>query len=82
MRKALNNDAGCENFYVLRESSKVVKLSTILFEENNKIGRLFDADVLIKGKLHFHAKSSNTLVAAAIYAIALLKSVLDHGDTQ
>ncbi|MCT0192334.1 citrate lyase holo-[acyl-carrier protein] synthase [Lactobacillus helveticus] len=48
--KALNNDAGCENFYVLRESSKVVKLSTILFEENNKIGRLFDADVLIKGK--------------------------------
>ena len=25
--KALNNDAGCENFYVLRESSKVVKLS-------------------------------------------------------
>ncbi len=34
----------------MRESSKVVKLSTILFEENNKIGRLFDADVLIKGK--------------------------------
>lgn len=57
--KALNNDAGCENFYVLLESSKMVKLSTISFEENSSVGRLFDADVLVKGKPAISRKELN-----------------------
>lgn len=57
--KALNNDAGCENFYILQESSKQVKLSTISFEENSPIGRLFDADVLVKGQPAISRKELN-----------------------
>ena len=57
--KALNIDAGCENFYILQESSKKVKLSTISFEENSSVGRLFDADVLVKGRPAISRKELN-----------------------
>ena len=57
--KALNIDAGCEKFYILQESSKKVKLSTISFEENSSVGRLFDADVLVKGRPAISRKELN-----------------------
>ncbi|EEU19939.1 citrate lyase holo-[acyl-carrier protein] synthase [Lactobacillus crispatus] len=46
----LNDDSGCENFYVLSLSIEKVKRSTIDFENQISLGRLFDADVLVKNK--------------------------------
>lgn len=46
--KALNEDSGCEKFYVLSLPAIQVKRSTIDFEEHTPLGRLFDADVLVK----------------------------------
>lgn len=43
-----NEDSGSENFYVLNENAKEVKLTCIDFEDRSSIGRLFDADVLVK----------------------------------
>lgn len=46
-----NEDTGCENFYVLDLPIKTVKLSTIAFEDTTPLGRLFDADVLVKDQV-------------------------------
>ena len=46
--KALNEDSGCEKFYVLSLPAIQVKRSTIDFEDYTPLGRLFDADVLVK----------------------------------
>lgn len=46
--KALDEDSGCENFYILQLPIKQVKESTIAFEDHTHLGRLFDADVLVK----------------------------------
>lgn len=46
----LNDDSGCENFYVLSLPIEKVKHSTIDFEDQTPLGRLFDADVLVKSK--------------------------------
>ncbi|MDF7682742.1 citrate lyase holo-[acyl-carrier protein] synthase [Lactobacillus sp. ESL0679] len=43
-----DNPSGCENFYLLNANAKDVKQVTITFEDENRLGRLFDADVLIK----------------------------------
>lgn len=43
-----NEDTGAENFYVINKSPEEVKLTCIDFEDHSSIGRLFDADVLIK----------------------------------
>ncbi len=45
-----NEDSGTENFYVIDEDIKDVKLICINFEDKTDLGRLFDADVLIKDK--------------------------------
>lgn len=45
-----DEDTGAEVFYVLAENSKKVKLACIDFEDHSPIGRLFDADVLIKNQ--------------------------------
>lgn len=47
---SLDNDAGCENFYILNLPIKQVKMSTIEFEDQIPLGRLFDADVLNENK--------------------------------
>lgn len=47
---SLDEDTGCENFYVLNLPVKVIKQTTIAFEDQTKLGRLFDADVLVKDK--------------------------------
>lgn len=44
-----HRDTGAENFYILPAQAKKVKLVCIDFEDNSPLGRLFDADVLIKG---------------------------------
>lgn len=41
---------GCESFYLLSADSQLVKKVAIQFEDESRIGRLFDADVLIKNK--------------------------------
>ncbi|WP_308554778.1 citrate lyase holo-[acyl-carrier protein] synthase [uncultured Lactobacillus sp.] len=46
----LDEDTGCENFYILNLPIKVVKQTTIKFEDQTELGRLFDADVLVKDK--------------------------------
>lgn len=43
-----NEETGAENFYVLNENAKEVKLTCIKFEDDTPLGRLFDADVLVK----------------------------------
>lgn len=45
-----NMATGCENFYILKNDVKDVKRACINFEDETKLGRLFDADVLIKNK--------------------------------
>lgn len=45
---ALDQDTGSENFYILALPIKKVKLSTVEFEDQTQLGRLFDADVLVK----------------------------------
>ncbi|EEJ73113.1 citrate lyase holo-[acyl-carrier protein] synthase [Lactobacillus ultunensis] len=47
---SLDEDTGCENFYILDLPAKVVKKSTVDFEDNTSLGRLFDADVLVKNQ--------------------------------
>lgn len=47
---SLDEDTGCENFYILDLPIKIVKKTTINFEDQTELGRLFDADVLIKDK--------------------------------
>lgn len=47
---SLDEDTGCENFYILDLSIKTVKKTTIDFEDQTELGRLFDADVLVKDK--------------------------------
>lgn len=46
----INYDSGCENFYVLDLPIEKVKRSTINFEDQTPLGRLFDADVLVKNR--------------------------------
>lgn len=46
----LNDDSGCENFYVLNFPAEKIKWSTVDFEDHQPLGRLFDADVLIKNQ--------------------------------
>lgn len=48
--KAIDDDTGCENFCILNIPINLVKESTVFFEENSSLGRLFDADVLVKDK--------------------------------
>lgn len=43
-----NGDAGAENFYIINNKINYVKKCTIDFEDSTKVGRLFDADVLVK----------------------------------
>ncbi|WEV38011.1 citrate lyase holo-[acyl-carrier protein] synthase [Lactobacillus sp. ESL0680] len=43
-----DRSSGCENFYLLNDAAKSVKEVAIEFEDKNKLGRLFDADVLVK----------------------------------
>lgn len=45
-----NEDAGAENFYIVDEDVKNIKLACIEFEDQTELGRLFDADVLMKNK--------------------------------
>lgn len=45
-----HEDTGAEVFYVFDEEPEKVKLTCINFEDNSPIGRLFDADVLVKDK--------------------------------
>lgn len=47
---SLDEDTGCENFYILHLPIKTVKKTTINFEDQTELGRLFDADVLVKDK--------------------------------
>lgn len=47
---SLDEDTGCENFYILDLPIKIVKKTTINFEDQTELGRLFDADVLVKDK--------------------------------
>lgn len=47
---SLDEDTGCENFYILDLPIKKVKQTTIAFEDQAELGRLFDADVLVKDK--------------------------------
>lgn len=47
---SLDEDTGCENFYILDLPIKTVKKTTIDFEDQTELGRLFDADVLVKDK--------------------------------
>ena len=47
---SLDEDTGCENFYILDLPIKIVKKTTIDFEDQTELGRLFDADVLVKDK--------------------------------
>ncbi|MDF7671953.1 citrate lyase holo-[acyl-carrier protein] synthase [Lactobacillus sp. ESL0701] len=42
--------SGCENFYLLNVAAESVKQVAIAFEDKNKLGRLFDADVLVKNQ--------------------------------
>ncbi|WP_280927704.1 citrate lyase holo-[acyl-carrier protein] synthase [Lactobacillus sp. ESL0785] len=42
--------SGCENFYLLTEDSQLVKQAAIIFEDQTQLGRLFDADVLVKSQ--------------------------------
>lgn len=48
--KSWDRSTGCENFYLLYADCKLVKKVAIKFEDESRIGRLFDADVLIKDK--------------------------------
>lgn len=43
-----NAETGAENFYITNENIKNVKLASIEFEDKDNLGRLFDADVLVK----------------------------------
>lgn len=47
---SLDEDTGCEKFYILDLPIKTVKKTTIDFEDQTELGRLFDADVLVKDK--------------------------------
>jgi len=47
---SLDEDTGYENFYILDLPIKKVKQTTIAFEDQAELGRLFDADVLVKDK--------------------------------
>lgn len=47
---SLDKDTGCENFYILDLPIKTVKQTTVKFEDQTALGRLFDADVLVKDK--------------------------------
>lgn len=47
---SLDEDTGCENLYILDLPIKIVKKTTINFEDQTELGRLFDADVLVKDK--------------------------------
>lgn len=44
---SLDEDTGYENFYIL---DLPIKQTTIAFEDQAELGRLFDADVLVKDK--------------------------------
>lgn len=48
---ALDQDTGSENFYILALPIKTVKISTVKFEDQTSLGRLFDADVLVKDQV-------------------------------
>ncbi len=43
-------DTGPENFYILKAKAKKIKLICIDFEDSFALGRLFDADVLVKSQ--------------------------------
>ncbi|MGQ5709513.1 citrate lyase holo-[acyl-carrier protein] synthase [Lactobacillus sp. PSON] len=45
-----NYDTGCENFYIVDNKINYVKKYSVKFEDKSELGRLFDADVLIKSK--------------------------------
>lgn len=49
--KAWDKQTGCENFYLLSASEIAVKKTAIEFEDQTKLTRLFDADVLLKNQL-------------------------------